>query len=68
VPVEVAVDEPVEVDAYSEADEFSEFDITGLSDVVIEGDEEELNDSKVEGLSDCFCAAEGDSECVLEIV
>lgn len=57
VALRVVVDDP---------DEFTLALFIGLIELIIEYDEEELNDAKAEGLSDSFCAAEGDIVCVRE--
>ena len=68
VAVPEAVEDPVSVDVALEVEELvvellTEADTSGLIEPEIEGDEDELSDGKVEGLSDCFCAAEGELDC-----
>lgn len=74
VPVAVAEEVPVALDDPDDVDELVlelliEADVAGLKllaeliEFDTEGDEEELVDCKLEGLSDCFCAAEGELLC-----
>lgn len=72
--VDVELEVPVALDDPDDVDELVlelllEADVAGLKvlaeliEFEIEGDEEELTDCKLEGLSDCFCAAEGELDC-----
>jgi hypothetical protein len=55
----VAVDVALEVEELV-LEVLVEADTSGLIELDIEEDKDELGDGKLEGLSDCFCAAEGE--------
>jgi hypothetical protein len=70
VAVAVELEVPVALDDPDDVNELLfEGDVAGLKllaeliEFDIEGGEEEVTDCKLEGLSDCFCAPEGELDC-----